>query len=78
MRGVVIAIVVVVALLAVITYAALFFPSTRGYGYAGYGGYHHGPSAFYWGGTQTYHSRSVRAGSRSGPGVRSGGIHGGK
>lgn len=66
------------AVLAILVYAALWWPSHRGYGYAGYGGYHRGPSMFYWGGVNTYHSRSVRAGSRTGPGVRSGGIHGGK
>jgi hypothetical protein len=59
-------------------YAFFWYPSYRGWGYAGYGGYHRGPSMLYWGGVNTYHSRSVRAGSRSGPGLRSGGIHGGK
>lgn len=70
--------VVLLVLLFLGTYALLFFPSRGGYGYAGHGGYHRGPSMLYWGGTHTYHSRSVRAGSRTGPGLRSGGIHGGK
>lgn len=59
-------------------YAMLFVPALRGYGYAGYGGFHRGPSFFYWGGVNTYHDPSVRSGSRSGPGVRGGGPHAGK
>jgi len=78
MNKVVVGVVVLIALLTVATYAILWLPGTRGYGYAGYGGYHRGPSMFYWGGVNTYHSPSLRSGSRSGPGVRSGGIHGGK
>lgn len=69
----------VLAVLAFAGYAAAFYPGYQGWGYAGYGGYHHGPSIFYFGsGVETYHERSVRSGSRSGPGVRSGGIAGGK
>lgn len=56
-----------------IVYAILLWPSCQGYGYAGYGGYHSGPSMFYFGGVNTYHSPSVRAGSRSGPGISGGG-----
>lgn len=64
--------------LAMGVYALLFVPSCRGYGYAGYNGWSRGSSFFYWGGVPTYHDRSVRTGSRSGPGVRGGGLHGGK
>lgn len=60
------------------TYGALFYPSFQGYGYAGYGGFHRGPSIWYWGGVDTYHDPSVRRGSRGGPSVRGGGVHGGK
>jgi hypothetical protein len=68
-----------IGFLSFVTYLTFFLPTFGGYGYAGYGGYHSGPSIFYWrSGVQTYHDPSVRAGSRSGPGLRSGGIHGGK
>jgi len=63
---------------AIGAYSALFIPSLNGYGYAGYGGFHRGPSFFYWGGMNTYQGPSVRSGSRGGPGVRGGGPHGGK
>ena len=78
MNKLAIAVVVLMVLGLVGLYALLWLPSYGGYGYAGYGGYHRGPSFFYWGDVDTYHSRSVRSGSRSGPGLRSGGIHGGK
>jgi hypothetical protein len=78
MSKVAIAIAVLVSLFAIGTYALLWLPGYGGYGYAGHGGYHRGPSMFYWGGVNTYHSPSVRTGSRSGPGLRGGGLHGGK
>jgi hypothetical protein len=59
-------------------YAALFFVGCGGYGYAGYGGYHRGPSFWYFGGVSTYHDKSVRSGSASGPSVKGGGTKGGK
>lgn len=64
--------------LLVILYVLLINASCRGCGYAGYGGYHRPASFWYWGGVSTYHSPSVRTGSAGGPGVRGGGIHGGK
>lgn len=65
--------VITIILVVVVIYALLMWPSCTGYGYAGHGGYHHGPSFWYFGGVSTYHSPSVRAGSRSGPGVTGGG-----
>ena len=67
----------------VIVLAIVFFfllsLSFRGWGYAGYRGYHHGPSFFYMGGPRYYPSSpSVRTGSRSGPSHTGGGFHGGK
>lgn len=68
--------------LAVIALAMLYFGlfpvASNGFGYAGYGGYHHGPSFWYWGGPRYYPGSSVRAGSLTGPGARGGGIHAGK
>ncbi len=65
-------------LFAILGYGALFIPSLRGYGYAGHGGFHRGPSFFYWGGVSTYHGPSVRSGSLGGPSFHGGGMHGGK
>lgn len=65
------------ALLAII-YFALFSYSSKGYGYAGYGGYHHGPSFWYFGGANYYPSRSLRQGSLGTSGTRGGGLHAGK
>lgn len=67
---------VVSALLLI--YLLLFVPGCGGYGYAGHGGYHAGPSFWYWGGVTTYHDPSVRLGSRSGPSTVGGGFQGGK
>ena len=67
-----------VAGLLLVVYLLLFSLSEEGYGYAGHGGYHRSASFWYWGGVNTNHERSVRAGSRGGPGVRGGGLHGGK
>ncbi|MFN3203040.1 MAG: hypothetical protein ACE366_31895 [Bradymonadia bacterium] len=64
--------------LLVVIYFLLFSAGCNGYGYAGHGGYHHGPSFWYWGGVRTYHDPSVRSGSRSGPSHSGGGVHGGK
>jgi hypothetical protein len=63
---------------ALVLYGALFMVGCSGYGYPGYGGYHRGGSIWYFGGTQTYHDRSVRSGSRSGPSAKGGGTKGGK
>jgi hypothetical protein len=63
---------------AMLGYGALFIPSLGGWGYAGYGGFHRGPSLLYWGGARTHHDPSVRAGSHGGPGLHGGGMHGGK
>ncbi len=67
----------VIVALAVV-YLLLLMVSSRGYGYAGYGGYHRGPSFFYWGGVRTYHGPSVRAGSIGGPRTAGGGTGAGK
>ena len=72
--GAVIGILFVCALI----YGALFMVGCGGYGYAGYGGYHQGPSFWYFGGVSTYHDKSVRSGSSSGPSVKGGGTKGGK
>lgn len=66
------------AVIAVL-YLGLFAFSARGYGYPGYGGYHAGPSFWYWGGPRYhYPSTTVRDGSIGGPGRTGGGIGGGK
>ncbi len=69
--------VILLAIMAVLYFGAFYFGS-RGYGYTGYRGYHHGPSFFYWGGANTYHSPSARVGSVGGPGHQGGGTAGGK
>lgn len=74
MRPLTLGIVAVMALL----YFALFSFSSNGYGYAGYGGYHHGPSFWYFGGPSYYPNRSLRQGSLGSPGNRGGGLHAGK
>lgn len=62
----------------IVVYFLLFPLSSHGYGYAGYGGYHHQPSFWYWGGASNHYiDTSVREGSLGGPG-RTGGISGGK
>jgi hypothetical protein len=59
-------------------YAAAFSLDRQGWGYAGHGGYHRGPSFFYWGGPDIYNTPgSVRQGSMNGP-RGGGGIDGGK
>ncbi|GAA3568185.1 MAG: hypothetical protein MI794_20000 [Pseudomonadales bacterium] len=69
---------VALALLAVI-YLGLFSCSSHGYGYAGYGGYHNGPSMWYFGGPRHYYTnQSIRNQSLGGPGDRGSGIHYGK
>ena len=70
--------VVGVVLVLALVYLGGFWFSSRGWGYAGYGGYHRAPSFWYWGGPSTYHDPSVRAGSVGGPSHRGGGLHGGK
>lgn len=59
-------------------YFGLFSYSASGYGYAGYNGYHHGPSFWYFGGPRYYPNRSLRNASLGGPGGRGSGIHYGK
>ena len=54
------------------SYGALFLPSLHGYGYDGYGGWHNTSSFWYFNSVQTYHTRSVRGGTRGG------GMHPGK
>lgn len=61
-----------------VVYLGLFSFSSSGYGYAGHGGYNHGPSFFYFGGTSFYPNRSVRNGSVGGPGGRGQGLQYGK
>ena len=61
-----------------LVWGGAFYLGSRGWGYSGYYGYHRGPSFFYWGGANTYHSPSVRSGSVGGPGHRGGGVGGGK
>ena len=70
---------VIIAIIAVlgIGYLALFPFSANGYGYAGYQGYHTGPSMFYMTGPRYYPNRSLRNASVRGPGTSSG-MHYGK
>jgi len=69
---------IIIAAVVAGIYLLLFSVSARGYGYSGYGGYHNGPSFWYFGGSRYhYPSRSLREGSIGGPGRR-GGISGGK
>jgi len=58
-------------------YFMMFFLSFSGWGYAGYRGYHYGPTFWYWGGAHYYPSTSARTGS-AGSGSRSGGSGFGK
>ncbi len=69
---------VIVMVVMAVLYFGAFYAGSRGYGYTGYGGYHHGPSFFYWGGANTYYGPSARAGSVGGPGHLGGGTGGGK
>ncbi len=73
-RGVVIAII----LILVVFFIFLLSVSFRGWGYAGYYGYHYGPSFWYWGGPHYYPGTSARGGSIGGPRHLGGGPHGGK
>lgn len=71
--------VILLGVVLLFLYFALFSCSTRGYGYLGHSGYRSSPSFFYWGGTGKYYpSQSVRTGSTGGPTSRGGGIRGGK
>ena len=67
----------VIAVMAVFYFMA-FRASSDGYGYAGHGGYHHGPSFWYWGGVRHYPMPTTRTGSPGGPTHRGGGPRGGK
>lgn len=69
--------IIAIAVLA-LAYFFLFSLASSGYGYAGYHGYAHGPSFWYFGGPHYYHGASVRNGSLGGPGGRGSGLHGGK
>lgn len=72
-----VALIGVIVALAVV-YFLILMVSSRGYGYAGYGGYHRGPSFFYWGGPRMYREPSVRVGSTGGPRTAGGGTGAGK
>lgn len=61
-----------------VVYIIVLIVSVRGWGYMGYGGYHHGPSFMYWGGPTIHHDKNVRDGSVGGPNSRGGGFSGGK
>ena len=54
---------------AIVLYGALFMVGCNGYGYPGYGGYHRGPSSWYWSDPDIYHGASARDGSVGGPGL---------
>jgi hypothetical protein len=70
--------ILIVLMVITVVYIAMLPLSSYGYGYAGYGGYHHGPSFWYWGGARDHYvGTSVREGSLGGPG-RNAGISGGK
>ncbi len=63
----------------ILIYFLILSLSFRGWGYAGYGGFHHGPAFLYFGGPSYYTpSPSVRPGSMGGPSTRGGGFRGGK
>lgn len=61
----------------VVIYLSLFSFASNGYGYAGYYGYHRGPSFWYFGGASTYHDRNIRN-NVSGASLRGGGPGSGK
>jgi hypothetical protein len=71
-------VIILVIILAVIFLIGIYWSRT-GWGYAGYRGYHYGPSLWYWGGPRYYpYSSSMRSGSLTGPRHTGGGLHGGK
>lgn len=59
-------------------YFSLFPPATKGYGYAGYGGYNSGPSFWYFGGPNFYGEPRNLAGSIGGSNPLGGGPGSGK
>lgn len=59
-------------------YIALFYFALDGYGYSGHGGSSSGSSRWYWGGPETYHEPSNRAGSLDGTNRLGGGPESGK
>lgn len=64
-----------------LVYLLLLPMAVKGWGYSGYGGYHAGPSFFYWGGGRTDHYRggpSARQGSLGGTSQSGGGPGRGK
>lgn len=69
---------IIAAVILALAYFSLYSFASSGYGYAGYHGYNHGPSFWYFGGPHYYRSTSLRNGSLSGPGGRGSGLHGGK
>lgn len=73
-KGIIIALVIILALLFVYLYSV----SARGWGYSGYYGYRYGPSFWYWGGPRYYPAAHARGGSLGGPRHLGGGPHGGK
>lgn len=60
------------------TYLYTLPSASRGYGYMGYGGYHRGPSSWYWSDAAVFRGPSARNGSLGGPRHRGGGLAGGK
>ncbi len=71
---------VIAAVAMFVLWIGLIVPSSQGYGYPGYGGYHGGHSSFFfWGSSRPYyHSPSARSGSVGGPKAASRGGRGGK
>jgi hypothetical protein len=59
-------------------YLGLHSAASNGYGYTGYGGYHRGPSFWYWGGPNVYTDQSSRDGSVNGTDRIGGGPGSGK
>ena len=69
---------IISAVTLTIIYFALFSFARNGYGYVGHGGYHRGPSFWYFGGPRIYTNRSGRSGSIGGASTRGGGPGSGK
>lgn len=68
----------IVAAICLVLYFMAFWGGSRGWGYQGYYGYHHGPSWFYMSDAKTYPRSNTRTGSLGGSAHRGGGISGGK
>lgn len=74
-----IGIIEITVIVLVLLFVFGLFLSFRGWGYPGYGGFHHGPSMFYWGAPETYHScyRDPRTGQMVGNNCSSASVRGG-